>query len=178
MYETSIDPYRPVLLDDRWRRRSRLAAGVSLGLAALIPACILVALAVDPGAMVPSGAGTLQVVGLALGLALPIGTASFALVQLHGLLEHYARGEVFTYGTFQAMRRFAWASIGATVAHFLSVPLLSVLSTLHLPDGERVGSISVSTSMLLGLLIGFVFLLTASVMAEGRRLADDNASIV
>ncbi len=177
MYESSITSHRPVL-DDRWRRRSRVAAGLSLGLAILIPAGVLVALAVDPAAMVPSGAGTLQVVGLALALALPIGTASFALVQLYGLLEHYARGEVFTESTFRSMRGFAWGSIGATVAHFVSVPLLSVLSTLHLPQGERMGSISVSTSMLLGLLIGFVFLLTASVMAEGRRLADDNASIV
>ncbi|MCG8509412.1 MAG: DUF2975 domain-containing protein [Rhodospirillales bacterium] len=109
---------------------------------------------------------------------LPGGLAVFAMWQLRSLFALYCRGQIFSIENSRHLRRFALAVLGMTLVGPLSETLTILAVTFGNPPGQRLLSISISSSQLVTLLVGAVFLVIAWVMEEGRELAEDQATIV
>ena len=64
------------------------------------------------------------------------------------------------------------------IVRFFTDGLLSFVLTLSNHPGQRLLALSLSTEQLVALFVGAVFVVIARVLEEGRKLADDNASIL
>ena len=159
----------------RWARFARFSARASMALAVLLPVLAGVGFVMEGDLMAYDL--TQLVAIIVVGLA-PITVLSLSLLSLSQLMESFADGFIFTARAFALMRRFALFFMASCATKFLAGPILSVLTTLHLGPGERVLAVGIDANILLGLLVGFVFYLTASVMAEGKRLADETRAFV
>ena len=102
----------------------------------------------------------------------------YGVWQLRALFALYRRGLIFTSDNILRLRRFALAVLALTFASPLSNTLVILALTLGNPPGQRFLSIGISSSQLVTLFIGAVFLVIAWVMDEGRELAEDQAQIV
>ena len=109
---------------------------------------------------------------------LPVGGGLYALRQLWRLFGEYRAGRVFCSPAQQALVRFAWAALGLSLALPLTRALMSVAASLGNPPGERFVTLSLYWHDGLHLLFGVVLLSIAHVMAQARRLADENAGFV
>lgn len=108
----------------------------------------------------------------------PTGVVLYALLQLRRLFRHYQQGQVFTEYAALCLRRFAWALLISGALRPFTGAALSVLLSFNNPPGERVLALSFSSHDISLMFIGGVFILIASIMAEGARLAEENAQIV
>ncbi|MDX2144704.1 MAG: DUF2975 domain-containing protein [Rhodospirillaceae bacterium] len=123
----------------------------------------------------------LMPVQIALGLAVmmvPIGIMMFGLWNLRQLFVGFGAGRVFTIENTRFLRMFAWSTLAVIVVQFFANGLLAVVLTLGNPPGQRVLAFSLSTEHIIALFVGFVFVVIARVLEEGRKLADDNATIL
>lgn len=109
---------------------------------------------------------------------LPMAGGLYALRQLWTLFGEYREGRVFCAAAQQALVRFAWAVFGLSLALPLSRALMSVAASLGNPPGQRFVTLSLYWHDGLHLLFGVVLLSIAHVMAQARRLADENAGFV
>lgn len=117
------------------------------------------------------------IMGVAVMMA-PVGIMVFGLWNLRQLLDGFGRGRIFTLENTRSLRIFAWSVLAVIVVQFFADGLLSMVLTLNNPDGKRVLALSLSTEQLIALFFGAVFVVIARVLEEGRKLADDNASIL
>jgi hypothetical protein len=120
-------------------------------------------------------------VQIALGLAVmmvPIAIMMVGLWNLRQLFVRFGEGRVFTIENTRHLRIFAWSTLAVIVAQFFANGLLAVVLTLNNPPGQRVLALSLSTEHIIALFVGFVFVVIARVLEEGRKLADDNATIL
>lgn len=101
---------------------------------------------------------------------------SAGLLALRPALAQMQTGQAFGRSMFQALRRLATAVLASTVAKILSVPLTSLLLSLHLEQGSL--SLAFGLADLQMLVLGAAFWLLAWVMAEGYDLASENAQFV
>jgi hypothetical protein len=118
---------------------------------------------------------------LALGFLssmLPAGLMVYALWQLRALFGLYGRGQIFTAENAQRLRRFALAVLAMTLASPLENTLTILAVTLGNPPGQRLLSVGFSSSELVTLFMGAIFLVIAWVMDEARELAEDQAQII
>jgi hypothetical protein len=177
---------------ERLSALSRILSWVCLGLMFFLPASVLVAwLNFDtfgPGLVERLGIGrehgvpeTLLPVQMALGIGVmmvPVGIMAFGLWNLRRLFVGFGAGHIFTLENTRALRVFAWAVVAVIVVQFFTDGLLSVVLTLNNPPGQRVLALSLSAEQIVALFVGAVFVLIARVLEEGRKLADENASIL
>lgn len=120
-------------------------------------------------------------VQIALGIGVmmvPVGLMMFGLWNLRQLLSGFGAGQIFTIANSRYLRVFAWSALAVIITQFFTDGLLSIVLTLNNPPGQRVLAFGFSTDQLIGLFFGAVFVLIARVLEEGRKLADDNASIL
>ena len=118
---------------------------------------------------------------LALGFLasmLPGSLMVYAVWHLRALFGLYGQGQIFTAKNAMHLRRFALAVLGMTLAGPVSNTLVILALTYGNPVGQRMLSISFSSSQLVVLFMGVMFLVIAWVMDEGRELAEDQAQIV
>ncbi len=94
---------------------------------------------------------------------LPGGLMVYALWQLRALFGLYGRGQIFTAENARRLRRFALAVLAVTLGN---------------PPGQRLLSVGFSSSQLVTLFMGAMFLVIAWVMDEARELAEDQAQII
>lgn len=109
---------------------------------------------------------------------LPVGGGLYALRHLWRLFGEYGRGEVFGGAAQDALVRFAWAVLLLALLLPLTRALMSVALSMGNPPGQRYVAISLAWFDCLHILFGAVLVAIARVMAEARRLADDNAGFV
>jgi hypothetical protein len=117
------------------------------------------------------------VLGIAV-MMVPIGIMMFGLWNLRQLFVGFGAGRIFTIENTRALRIFAWCAMAVIIVQFFTDGLLSFVLTLSNPPGQRVLALSLSTEQLVALFVGAVFVVIARVLEEGRKLADDNASIL
>jgi len=123
----------------------------------------------------------LQPVQMALGIGVmmvPAAVMAFGLWNLRQLFAGFGAGRIFTLENTRALRIFAWSAMAVIVVQFFTDGLLTVVLTLNNPPGQRVLALSLSTEQIIALFVGAVFVVIARVLEEGRKLADDNASIL
>ena len=108
----------------------------------------------------------------------PAGVTLYGLIQLRCLFKHYQQGQIFTAYALTRLRKFAWSLMLCALLRPLTGAALSVLLSINNPPGQRVLALNISSDDIALLFISGVFIVVAWIMAEGIRLADDNAQIV
>jgi hypothetical protein len=115
----------------------------------------------------------------ALGLALvPVGFAVWALWSLARLFACYARGSVFGAEPLRHLSNVAVALFWSVLADFLAQAPITALLSWHLGPHHRTISLSIGSDDVSRLFIAGAVLVIARVMAEARRVADENAGFV
>ena len=109
--------------------------------------------------------------------------ASLALL-LIGLWEArkcfklFSAGQIFTSETVFCLKHFAaWVS-ASVAAGMVGNTAISVLMTAFNPPGMRQLTVGVGSAQILTLLFAGVVWLMATVMSQGQRLAEENASYI
>ncbi|MES2322304.1 MAG: DUF2975 domain-containing protein [Pseudomonadota bacterium] len=119
---------------------------------------------------------TQSVAGAAIGLP-PLLALVYGLCRLHGALVHVERRLVFDLVTISHIRAFAGAMLGSTMLSILEVPLRALVMRYFALPGVKL-HIGVTSDQLLLILVCGMFYLIASMMHEGRRLAEENKEFV
>lgn len=105
------------------------------------------------------------------------GIAAAVVFFVFRLFGHYLNGQIFTGEAVDAMRCVGVAGVAAVAADVLSRPLLGVLLTRHLGDGQPF-HIWTEPNDLLHLLMALFILALAHVFKTGVEIADENRQIV
>jgi hypothetical protein len=184
---SSLDAVPSSLL--RIRRVSRVMAGLSLGIAALI--LVLDALiwldqaALEEGARdilpprdIPFELTPLALTGGFVLMHLVVGLLVYALWQAFRLFGAFARGDVFTPEAGDRLRRIGTAFALVPFAQVLGTGATSFLITMNNPEGQRVFAITFDPAHLILGLAGGLVLVVGWVMAEAARLSSDLEQIV
>jgi hypothetical protein len=109
---------------------------------------------------------------------LPLGCTVWALWSLRKLFASYAEGQVFSPEPLRYLNHVANALFLGVLAEFVMQAPISYLLSLHNPPGHREISLAFGTTDAAWLFIAGTVLVIARVMAEARRVADENAAFV
>ena len=108
----------------------------------------------------------------------PLGFVLWALWSLGRVFANYARGEVFTAEPLRHLNNVALALFWGVLADFvMQAPISFLLNYYHGP-GHREVSLAFGSDDVGRLFIAGAVLVIARVMAEARRVADENAGFV
>lgn len=110
--------------------------------------------------------------------AAPLGFSVWALWSLHRLFTNYARGDVFSPQTLRHLNYVASALFLGVLANLVMQAPISYLLTWRLGPHHRSISLSFGSNDAVWLFIAGAVLVIARVMAEARRVADENAAFV
>jgi len=110
--------------------------------------------------------------------AVPLGFTVWAMWSLHRLFANYAQGRVFTPEPLGHLNDVANALFLGVLAEFVMQAPISYLLTWYLGPHHRSISLSFGSNDAAWLFIAGTVLVIARVMAEARRVADENAAFV
>ncbi|MEM8986046.1 MAG: DUF2975 domain-containing protein [Pseudomonadota bacterium] len=170
-------------------RLSRFLSVITLILMVATPVCIIAFWLIAPSDLISSSdaiGGTnlnfemtgLKRIGAIVLSAVPLGITLYGLGQLRRLLGNFSRGAFFSADAVKALKRFSAACFYGGLAQILIRAAFSLLFTYDNPPGQKAVAISISSNDVFVLLFSGVFLLIASIMAEGRKIAAENAEII
>jgi len=111
-------------------------------------------------------------------LAIPVGAMLYGLTAVRRMFRNFARGEIFGAGTARDLQIFAATVLAQAPLGPLTSAGLSAALSVGNPPGERAIMIAFSINDYFALIIGGALFATATIMREGARLADENASFV
>ena len=120
---------------------------------------------------------TYRAAALAVDLV-PTAIMTWALIELYRLFLLYARGEVFSTAALTKLNRVAALMFWQVLTSFVAQAPISYILSLSRPAGHREISLGLTSYDLAFLFMAGVVLVIARVMAEARRMADENASFV
>ena len=115
--------------------------------------------------------------GSAPGLV-PVGLLAAALWELYGFFRLYRTGDPFPRHAGERLKRFGLWMIGLAIASLFVRCAASVLFSWHLGEGKRHLAISISSGDIVVLLFGGLVLMIGDVLAEARRVAEENRMFV
>ncbi len=110
--------------------------------------------------------------------AVPLGCTVWAMWSLKQLFANYAAGLVFASEPLRHLNNVANALFLGVLADFLMEAPISFILTWHLGPHHRSVSLSFGSNDAAWLFIAGTVLVIARVMAEARRMADENAEFV
>ena len=109
---------------------------------------------------------------------IPTALVTWALIELYRLFQHYAKGEVFSSAALGNLNRVAALMFWQVLVSLLCQPLISYILSLYRGPGHREISLGLGSNDVAFLFMAGVVLVIARVMAEARRMADENESFV
>ena len=116
---------------------------------------------------------------LALIFALiPALTTTWGLLALARLFRAFAQGEIFSLPALRALSTVTLALFWSVVASFVMQAPITYLISMHNPPGHRFVSLSFGSDDVATLFLAGVTFVIARVMAEARRIAEENAGFV
>ena len=107
-----------------------------------------------------------------------VGFTMWALWSLRRLFLIYTQGEVFSFGAFRALYNVALALFGGVIGTFVMQGPISYILSYPLGPGHRYVSLGFGSGGVATLFMAGVVLVIARVMAEARRVAEENAGFV
>jgi Protein of unknown function (DUF2975) len=110
--------------------------------------------------------------------AVPLGFTVWAMWSLYRLFASYAQGRVFSPEPLRYLNNVASALFLGVLAEFVMQAPISYLLTWYLGPHHREISLSFGSNDAAWLFIAGTVLAIARVMAEARRVADENAAFV
>lgn len=156
-----------VLLPLAWLWQWTMVDAAQLALAARLPAGVI-----------PLGLETWQRVAAAAANAVPMTCVLLGVWQVKQCFSAFAQGQVFTTQATAHLRRFAGWVAAAALAAIVTVPLMSVLLTLHNLPGSRQLVIALSSEHVFTLFFAALVWLMADIMGQGQALAEENERFV
>lgn len=109
---------------------------------------------------------------------IPAAFTMWALWSLRALFLHYAQGVVFSRAALSALNHVAIALFAGVIMGFVMQAPISAILSWHLGAGHRAISLGFGSGDISTLFMAGVVLVIARVMAEARRVADENESFV
>jgi hypothetical protein len=109
---------------------------------------------------------------------IPAALMVWALLELHRLFLRYAAGEVFSAAALKNLSRVAALMFWFVLVSFVAQAPISFLLSWYRPHGHAEISLGFTSYDVSLLFMAGVVLVVARVMAEARRLADENESFV
>lgn len=109
---------------------------------------------------------------------IPVAVAIYGLLRLQALFALFRQTIFFTDANVRHIRAFSLTLFANALLTTITVALLSIVLTMNNPPGQRALSISISSHQIIMAFIAVIFAIIASIMIEGRKLAEDNAEIV
>jgi hypothetical protein len=131
-----------------------------------------------PAGVIQPGLPAWQRVAAALVNAVPLACVLFGVWQVKQCFAAFALGRVFTAHATAHLRRFAGWVAAAALAAIVTVPVISVLLTLHNAPGSRQLVLALSSDHVFTLFFAAVVWLMADIMSQGQALAEENESFV
>ena len=110
--------------------------------------------------------------------ALPAALFAAALWQVCRFAALYEAGDAFPAGAGAHLKRFGYLLLGLAVAQILTGMALSVLLSIHLPEGQRMLAIGISSANLATLIVAVLVMLIARLLDEAFTVAEDSRSII
>lgn len=110
--------------------------------------------------------------------ALPALLFALALWQVRRFSALYEAGDPFPPGAGMHIKRFGYLLLGLALAQILAGMVLSVLLSIHLPAGERMVAIGISSANLATLVVALLVMMIARLLDEAFTVAQDSRSIV
>ena len=171
-------------------RLAGLMAGLSAAGAVLVPLCLAAIFLYPFGGYAIgldwNGHTALEIAKTPFGFRLvaflfalaPAGFTVWALLSLRRLFLLYAHGEVFSHQALRMLNHVAVALFASVIVGFVMQAPITLLLSWHLGAGHRSVSIGIGSHEVASLFMAGVVLVIARVMAEARRVADENASFV
>lgn len=108
----------------------------------------------------------------------PAGFTVWALWSLMRLFRGYAVGDVFSYRALRHLNHVAVALFASVILGFVMQLPITLLLSWYKGAGHRALSIGIGSHEIAGLFLAGAVLVIARVMAEARRVADENESFV
>lgn len=118
-----------------------------------------------------------RALGFALGFIdwLFVAAAVYAVWRLMG---EYLKGRIFEPAAATWLRRIGTFGLGAMAVDIALRPLMTAVSSLHMPEGMRFIAIHFQPNDLLNVLFLSAFIALAHIFKSAAELADDHAQIV
>ena len=116
--------------------------------------------------------------GLLLCDSVPTGLAMWCAWSMRQLFLGFARGEVFTASALRYLNHTALALLLSEITDILMQAPETALATWTLGHGKRAISLGLGDGDIATIFIAGAAFIIARVMAEARRIADENAGIV
>jgi hypothetical protein len=110
--------------------------------------------------------------------AIPLGLLVWSLVALRRLFRLYAHREIFSQDALAALGTVALALCWYVLASFLAEAPITAALSLGVPSGHHGMSLSFKLEDITVLFVASVMRIFTQVTAQGRRVADENASFV
>lgn len=109
---------------------------------------------------------------------IPTSLVIWALIELRRLFLFYAQGQVFSEGALTALNRVAMLMFVETLVAFVMQAPETYLLSLANPPGHHQVSLGIGSNDVAFLFMAGVVLVIARVMAEARRVSEENAAFV
>lgn len=108
----------------------------------------------------------------------PTAFTIWALWSLRQLFLLYAGGEVFSHHALRMLNHVAVALFAGVITDIVTQAPITLLLSWYKGHGHRALSIGIGSHEIAGLFVAGAVLVVARVMAEARRMADENAGFV
>ena len=102
----------------------------------------------------------------------------YGLWQVRAFFELYRSGDLFPSGAGLHIKRFGQALVGVAVAQIVAGAAISAVLTVHLPDGQGVVAVNLSSTNLATLVIAALIMMMGRLLDEASTIAEENRSIV
>ncbi len=102
----------------------------------------------------------------------------YGLWQVRQFFELYRAGDLFPVGAGFHIKRFGQALTGVAIAQIVSGAAISAVLTAHLPPGQGMVAINLSSTNLATLVIAALIMMMGRLLDEASRVAEENRSIV
>lgn len=109
---------------------------------------------------------------------IPTGFIVWAFVSLRQLFNLYTVGDVFSMSALRMLNHVAAALFASVVTGIATQPPIALILSWYRGAGHRFISIGIGNQEIMTFFIAGSVLVIARVMAEARRMADENASFV
>ncbi len=119
-----------------------------------------------------------QKLGGMLFSSVPLLAIMFGLYHLRVLFKIYAQGEFFSIAAAEHLGKVGRAASIWVVLDFLFTPIVVLWVTMLNPVGQRVLSVSVSSSMLMALFLSLCISVIEHILRQASQLAAENQQFV
>ncbi len=109
---------------------------------------------------------------------IPGGLWMYGLFHLRHMFAECAGERYFSALSVNSFRKFSWVAFVQVFAVICQSSLVSVILTYHQPAGQKQLVVSISSHQLYALFVGLLLVVISHILAEGKNIADDNASFL